>query len=91
MIQARVRADFPAMRACYERGLARRRTLHGRVVVVFVIDRDGLVSSAQSRRSDLDDAEVVACIVRRFGGLKFPRPKGGPVTVVYPITFAPAE
>ena len=45
-IQRVVRADFDAMRACYDRGVARKPNLRGRVTTFFVIERDGSVSSA---------------------------------------------
>lgn len=30
---------------------------------------------------------MIACIVKGFADLSFPKPVGGPVTVVYPIQF----
>ncbi|MBX3191482.1 MAG: AgmX/PglI C-terminal domain-containing protein [Labilithrix sp.] len=46
LIQKVVRDNFAGMRACYEEGLARDRTLAGKISTKFVIDRDGAVSTA---------------------------------------------
>jgi hypothetical protein len=105
-IQGVVRAKFRRFRRCYEEGLRHDAELHGRVSTWFVIGMDGRVIDAhpwaieEERRGDrspgrseppLDDAAVVACIVQGFKRLTFPRPEGGPVTVVYPIVFDPGD
>ncbi|HEU4412619.1 MAG TPA: AgmX/PglI C-terminal domain-containing protein [Polyangiaceae bacterium] len=82
-----VRQDFEKFRMCYENGLAGDPGLAGRVTVRFVIGRDGAVARAYNGGSDLPDAKVVACVVRAFGGLIFPRPEGGDVTVTFPLAF----
>ena len=63
--------------------------LEGFVKVGFVINREGNVESVADRGSDLPDAQVVACVVQRYREIKFPKPEGRVVTVVYPIRFAP--
>ena len=74
---------------CYERGLAKNPSLAGRATVKFVIGRDGSVAVAEDGGSDLQDAGVVACIVKSFADLSFPKPEGGIVTVVYPLVLSP--
>jgi hypothetical protein len=90
-IQQIVRANFGAFRVCYEQGLAGNPKLQGKVTVKFVIERDGTVSAATDAGSDLPDPAVVACIVKGYETLKFPKPDGGRVTVVYPIMFNPGD
>jgi hypothetical protein len=87
VIQRIVRSRFGQFRACYEKGLAADPNLHGLVKVKFVIDTDGNVPMVADDDSDLPDANVVACVVKGFGALRFPQPEGGVVTVVYPIMF----
>ena len=89
IIQRIVRQDFKRFRRCYEQGLAKKPTLTGRVVMKFVIDKEGNVVAAGDGGSDLPDADVVACVVAGYRRLKFPHPQGGNVTVVYPIVFNP--
>jgi hypothetical protein len=59
--------------------------------VRFVIDRQGHVADASDGGSTLPDPDVIACIVKGFADLSFPKPEGGIVTVVYPIAFAPGD
>ena len=91
VIKRIVRQNFGRMRMCYENGLKSNPALAGNVVVKFVIDRSGAVSTATAGSSTLGDAAVVACIVRTFSALSFPEPENGIVTVSYPITFNPGE
>jgi len=88
-IQRVVRANFGRFRLCYEHGLEARPTLRGRVATRFVIGRDGAVGVAVDDGSTLPDEKVVACVVRTFTALSFPRPEGGTVNVVYPLVFEP--
>jgi hypothetical protein len=87
-IQRVVRQNFGRFRACYADALAHNPSIEGRVVVKFVIGRDGAVESAADGGSDMT-ASVSECVVRRFGDLAFPEPTGGIVTVVYPLVFSP--
>jgi hypothetical protein len=84
-----IRQNFGRFRLCYEQGLRNNPNLQGRVSVRFVIGRDGAISNVANGGSDMPDGAVVSCIVRAFGGLSFPQPEAGIVTVVYPIMFAP--
>jgi hypothetical protein len=90
-VQRIVRQNFGKFRMCYENGLKSNPSLSGRVSVRFVIARDGSVASASNGGSDLPDAGVVGCVVRSFGGLSFPQPEGGIVTVVYPLMLTPGS
>lgn len=91
IIQKEVRANFGKFRFCYEQGLKNNAQLTGRVIVRFVIGRDGSVTNVGSNDSDLPDKNVVECIVKAFKTTKFPQPEGGIVTVVYPIMFSPGD
>jgi hypothetical protein len=91
VIQRIVRQNFGRFRMCYENGLRNNPALQGRVAVRFVIDREGAVSAVSDGGSDIPDRGVASCVVRSFGGLSFPKPEGGIVTVVYPIVFSPGE
>lgn len=89
VIQRVVRQNFGRFRLCYEQGLARSPLLAGRVVVRFLIDRQGMVSTSQDGGSSLSDPGVVACVVQAMRGLAFPAPEGGVVTVTFPIALDP--
>jgi hypothetical protein len=89
VIQRVVRSKYALFRECYEQGLGRNQNLRGRVIVRFVILESGKVSRVENKGSDLPDAEVVNCVMRKFIEISFPQPTGGDVTVVYPIMLAP--
>lgn len=89
VIRRTIRQNHGRLRKCYEEALGRDPKLAGRVNVRFVIEEDGSVRDAVDRDSDLPDAAVIACVVGVYEDLSFPPPKGGIVTVVYPVHFAP--
>lgn len=84
-----VRQNHPRFRHCYEQGLLRNPSLEGRVSVCFVIGRNGAVTHVADGGSDLPDPAVIRCVSSAFYDLGFPKPEGGIVTVVYPISLAP--
>ncbi|EYF00838.1 Hypothetical protein CAP_8927 [Chondromyces apiculatus DSM 436] len=89
----RVRAKHDAFRACYNAALQRRPDLRGRIAARFVLEEDGTVTRACDAGSDLDDPEMLACVLRVFTTLTFdPYVIGDPcpaVTVNYPLAFSP--
>lgn len=89
LIQDVVRIGFPRFKGCYEGGLSRDPKLEGKVLVRFVIERDGTVRGASDGGSDLPDVAVRDCVIHQFTDFKFPAPGSGIVTVVYPILLAP--
>ncbi len=90
VIQRIVRNNFGRFRVCYQSGLKNNPNLQGRVVVSFIIGRDGTVSGTGGG-GDLPDAGVVGCVAGAFSALTFPQPDGGIVTVRYPIVFTPGS
>jgi hypothetical protein len=90
-IQATVRASFAGIRTCYEQGLRASPSLQGRITIKFVIDLEGRVTSTVDAGSDLPDREIVQCVADAFKKLRFPKPEGGIVTVVYPLVFNPGD
>jgi len=76
-----------AVKFCYERQLIKEPTLHGKVLVNFIIDRDGSVREARVDGSTLKNAEVEEYLLSRVGRWVFPAPRGGIVNVKYPFVF----
>ncbi|MEM9695131.1 MAG: AgmX/PglI C-terminal domain-containing protein [Myxococcota bacterium] len=87
VIQRIVRQNFGRFRLCYESALRRDPNLQGRVMVRFLIGRDGTVSSASAGGMP----GVASCVGQAIYGLSFPPPEGGIVTVSYPIVFTPSS
>jgi Ca-activated chloride channel family protein len=88
VVQRIVRQNFGRFRLCYEQGLSRNPNLEGRVIVRFVIERDGSLSNLSNAGSDLPDSAVVSCVISAYSAISFPQPERGIVSVVYPIEFS---
>ena len=77
----------PKLQSCYE---AKRATLpslpKGTVVTEFQIDLGGAPRGTTASGLDVD---VAGCVAKVVGGIAFPKPKSGPVTVTYRINFDP--
>lgn len=91
VIKRIVRTNYGRFRLCYENGLRNNPALAGRILVKFVIGRDGSINNVANGGSDVPDAGVVGCVVRAFYGLTFPQPEGGIVSVQYPLSFSPGD
>ena len=86
IIRRYTRRALPKLLFCYEQELATKKTLQGTSTAVFSIGEDGKVSELSV--SGLD-ANVDGCIADVLGAVEFPAPKGGTVSVRYPLTFLP--
>jgi hypothetical protein len=85
VIRQIVRASYGVFRECYARGLATNPKLEGRVTVRFVIQQDGSVDQIANDGAELPSEDVINCVLHGFHALRFPAPRGGVVTVQYPI------
>jgi hypothetical protein len=75
---------------CYQRELADKPALGGKITVKFVIAKDGSVSKAATKKSTMGNTAVESCLNQRFRRFKFPEPKGGGIVIVsYPFSFEP--
>lgn len=81
-VQSVVRASHAAIRACYERALARDPGLAGKLTTRFVVDDSGDPTEVRTVSTTLPDADVIACIGVVYDTLKFPAPTGGRAVVV---------
>ena len=88
LIQAKVRARFGAIGACYQAGLKKDPKLTGTVNVKSVVGMDGTTKEAVDAQSTLPDKDVVACVVGEFGKITYPA-GSGTLTIVYPVELTP--
>lgn len=90
LIDAVIKRNMNQIRYCYQRELTKNPDLGGKIVVKFVIAKDGTVSSATTKSSTMGNKAVENCINGRFMRFKFPEPKGGGIVIVsYPFIFSP--
>ena len=91
LIDAVIKRNMNQIRYCYQRELTKNPNLGGKIVVKFVIAKDGSVSSATTKATTMNSPAVENCINGRFMRFKFPEPKGGGIVIVsYPFIFAPS-
>jgi len=90
VIQQVIQRHLNQIRYCYQRELTKDPDLAGRVVIKFIVARDGTVSSATVKSSTMGNNAVETCIAGRFMRFMFPEPAGGGIVVVsYPFVFSP--
>jgi TPR repeat protein len=76
------------VRTCYERAVAKKPWLVGRVVVSFTIDGEGRVARVELERAEVDDARFLVCTRDAVASWRFERAPGAPADFSYPILFA---
>ncbi len=78
-----------AFQYCYNKALQGNPRLKGELKVRFTILSSGLVDKNRMGflGSASKDTGLTSCIYRVFQRIKFPTPKGGEVTVNYPMNF----
>lgn len=83
-----VKRHLNQIRYCYQRELQMQPNLAGKVVIKFVVAKDGSVSSAAIKSSTLAHEATEQCLVSRFMRMQFPSPQGGGIVIVsYPFLF----
>jgi hypothetical protein len=88
LIRRYLRRHRNEIRYCYERRLAQRPDLSGRVLLRFTIDRAGRVVHSETASTTISDHEVEACVARVVERIQFPAPEGDETIIVsYPFFF----
>lgn len=88
IIQKVVNQHKREIKACYEKELQKKKGLHGKIVIQWIIDASGNVASATVQSNSMDDKNVASCLTTSIKHWRFPAPKGGGmVKVSYPFVF----
>ena len=93
VVERVVRRHRAQIKYCYELELMRTPGLEGKLVMQWVIGKDGRVTSAKSRAegTTLANPALTRCIVNKIRSWAFPSPKGGGVVIVnWPFLFKEA-
>ncbi len=92
VIRRIVHRHINEVKFCYERQLAKRPDLSGRVSVRFIISGTGAIQGAALADSTLGDPSVENCIVQAVRRWTFPQPEGGGIVIVtYPFLLTSPE
>jgi hypothetical protein len=92
VIQKIVKDQRKPVRECYEKARKDLPTLHGDMIIHFVLDPEGKVKTIElnEQRSSLKAPPVVDCAIKVIKGLSFPPSSRGMETNVnYPYNFMP--
>jgi hypothetical protein len=88
LIAAVVQSNIGQIKHCYERQLIVDPNIYGKVVAGWTIDKDGLVSVSNIKKTTMNNKAVENCIAGKIKNWQFPKPKGGgTVLVSYPFLF----
>lgn len=82
--------NLGAIQYCYERQLTQQPNLGGKIVVNFVIEGSGRVTSSSVIQSNMGSKVVEDCVAARIRRLIFPKPPYGVVEVKFPFVFRSA-
>lgn len=89
-LEAVIQAAKTNLRACYVTGPKETTGLYGKLVIKFVIDKHGQVSSATVKSTTVNHPSVEDCFIQRIQELRFPPPKGGGIAIIsYPFWLSP--
>jgi len=92
VIRRIVHRHINEVKFCYERQLAQRPDLSGRVAIKFIISGTGAVQMAAVADSTLGNAQVENCIAQAVRRWTFPQPEGGGIVIVtYPFQLTAPE
>jgi hypothetical protein len=91
MVARYVKSQLPAVKGCYERELAKNRTLEGKVVMHWTIDHEGTIHDVTTEQVDPHIAQAVPCILDVVKKWRFPPALGGKVEVSFPFVFQSTE
>jgi hypothetical protein len=92
VIDSYIRRNLAKVRWCYEKELAKKPTLFGRIAIEFTISKSGAVSKSNVKRTTMGNAAVEKCVARQIKKIRFPKPLGGGIVVVnYPFVFKNSE
>lgn len=75
------------IQACYEKQLGRNPGLAGKLTFEWTVKANGTVGTVKEVNNTLGDATVSKCVSGVIKTMKFPRPKGGEVSVLFPWIF----
>ena len=82
-----IQSAVGGFRSCFERRLRDLPNLAGRVFIQFTIGVDGAVTKAEVVQNTTNDAAFADCLIRQMMRLRFPKPRGGEVTFLFPFIF----
>lgn len=89
-VRTGIAAELNAIHACYDSAGGRKAGRMGKVLVRFIIAKDGAVSSTSTRSTSLRHPPTEDCVNARVAEARFVAPgNGGTAIVSYTFAFPP--
>jgi hypothetical protein len=89
MLRRALRARMGAIQRCYETELTRTPGLAGRLDVSMQVERVGSLSHVEITDDTVGSRQLGECVVNQVRTIRLPNGPTSPVSVEYPIVFAP--
>jgi hypothetical protein len=86
-VAAAIRANLPAIKACYLRLTRQGTMINGRAILSFTVDKDGSAGNVRVDAPAFADSELPRCMTQQVTSWSFPRSKRGGFEVSYPFVF----
>lgn len=84
-----IRNNVPGIKRCYQSNITPEFSPEGRIKVLFLIGKDGLVKSAKAQEISIKSEAIPKCVVEHIQTMKFPSPRfQSEVEVGYPFVFS---
>lgn len=72
---------------CYGQLIQKTEQAHGQVILSFEISNMGKITKIEITKSDIDEPQFKSCLSEVIARTQFPRFKGNPMTMVFPLKF----
>lgn len=86
-IQKVINQHIGEIQYCYEKQLRTQPGLSGRVVLDWTVNLQGKVTVVKIAQSTLASSDATNCMMTKLKSWKFPNPRGGAVSIVFPFVF----
>ena len=89
MLRRALRARMPAIQQCYEQQLTRTPGLAGRISISMQVERIGSLSHVEAVDDTVGSRGLSECVINNVRTIRLADGPSEPVTVEYPMVFAP--
>jgi hypothetical protein len=86
-VSAAVRANLPAIKACYLRLTRQGKVINGRAILSFTVHKDGSAKNVRVDAPAFEDSDLPRCMSLQVTSWTFPRSRRGGFEVSYPFVF----
>ncbi len=90
-VQLVVQHNLARIRACHSRVIKRGAPIGGVVEVQFTVSDQGTVTEAVLNKNTTGHAGLGNCVLHNIRSLRFPKPLGGALELIYPFVFNAPE